>query len=391
MNWLTVESDKFYTLGIYHNNEYNKCIEKNWEVIIGKIKNHLNSILKRKLSLHQRVIYANSCLLSKVWYIVHTYPLNKTYAKEINKLVFQYVWGGRYEPIKRNTICRPKKEGGLGMINCLAKANTIMINTFLKSYTYEEYRNVLMYHYCFIRLSNILPSNFSIHHASPWTPVYYDIAITEMRGIIHLSRFPNAPKRKIYMSMLPKEQSLAEHLYPTLNWNNIWDNFNVLPMFSYDKEILYKHLHMVLATNKRLFSMNLSNTDKCNRCTTDREQTPLHLFYECDLVKPLFMWLLKILYYVSNYTPISNIKVIYLDNKYSTIEQKKICNLFISIYILTVWRNRKENLRIGIMKRRVISKVIQTINTVKQMQNISREKNIGNCLDRIDLMDLITK
>ena len=81
--------------------------------------------------------------------------------------------------------------------------------------------------------------------------------------------------------------------------------------------------------------MNLSNTDNFNMFTTNREQTPF-TYFMCDVVKPFFMWLLKVLYYVSNYTPISNIKVIYLENKFSTIEQKKICNLFISVYILTV-------------------------------------------------------
>ena len=85
-------------------------------------------------------------MLSKIRYIAHTYPLTKAFTKKINKVIFQYIWGGRYEPIRRTTIYRPKNEGGLAVINCLIKARTIMINTFIRCYTQDEYSNILMYH-----------------------------------------------------------------------------------------------------------------------------------------------------------------------------------------------------------------------------------------------------
>ena len=113
----------------------------------------------------QRVTYANSCMLSKIWYIAHIYPLTKAFTKKVNKIIFYYIWGGRYEPIRRITLYRPKNEGGLAIINCFIKAKTIMINSFLKCYTHEMYRNTIMYHYCFISLNNIMPSDYSIRNA----------------------------------------------------------------------------------------------------------------------------------------------------------------------------------------------------------------------------------
>ena len=132
-------------------------INKNWTEIMEKIRRHSNILLKRKLTLHQRVAYANTCMMSKMWYTAHIYPLNEAYAKGINQIIFQYIWGGRYEPIRRTTVYRPKTEGGLAIINCLIKAKTIMLNTFLKCYTHEDYNNTLMYYYCYMRLNNIIP------------------------------------------------------------------------------------------------------------------------------------------------------------------------------------------------------------------------------------------
>ena len=69
------------------------------------------------------------------------------------------------------------------------------------------------------------------------------------------------------MSLLPKEDSLVESQYPTLDWQNIWRNYESLYMYSFDKEIVYKHLHVCLATNKKLYTTNLINSSRCNNCS----------------------------------------------------------------------------------------------------------------------------
>ena len=70
---------------------------------------------------------------------------------------------------------------------------------------------------------------------------------------------------------------------------------------------MYKHLHMCLSTNKRLFMMNLTNSSNCKNCTANREETPLHMLYECNCVKPVFLWVLRCLLSVCNFRPPSNI------------------------------------------------------------------------------------
>ena len=389
LDWIQVENDYLFTLGLYHSNNHNSSVAKNWDVTINSLTAHSNIILNRRLSLHQRVTYANTCMLSKIWYISHTYPLTKVFSKKINKIVFNYVWGGRYEPIRRTTIYRPKDEGGLAIINCLIKSKVIMMNTFLKCYIHDEYRNSLMYYYCYIRLTNMLPSNYSIHNASPITTTYYDVIINDLRNILHIPGFPVTPKDKLYMCMLTKEESLAEFQYPTLNWKNIWKNYMSLFIYSFDKEIVYKHLHVCLATNKKLYTMNLINSDRCNKCTADREQTPLHIFYECENIQTLFMWLIRVLFYITDFKPISNIKFIYFDNKYRNRQQKDMCNIFISVYILTVWKMRKENLRIAILKSMIINKVLGTINIIKHIPNTSVESILGNYVSKVELEVLL--
>ena len=119
-----------YTLGIFHGNNYNNTLEKNWSTITIKLQSHINILHNRRISLFQRAPYANSCILSKVWYISHIYPLTGLYAKNINCMLFRYIWCGRYEPIRRTTIFKPKCIGGIGLINCQLKSKSLLANSF---------------------------------------------------------------------------------------------------------------------------------------------------------------------------------------------------------------------------------------------------------------------
>ena len=131
----------------------------------------------------------------------------------------------------------------------------------------------------------------------------------------------------------------------------IWKNFSCTVFNPYEKEVIFKHLHLCLATNQRISVIDQGTLSSCTNCMGNNEHTVLHMFYECESVKPLFQWLLRILYNVCNFMPSSNIKFIYFDTRYSNSNQKNICNMFLYIYIITLWKTRKENLRIETLKK----------------------------------------
>ena len=146
---------------------------------------------------------------------------------------------------------------------------------------------------------------------------------------------------------------------------------------------------MSLATNKKLYVMNLVNSSICGKCNTGCEETPLHMFYQCNYVKPVFEWVLRCLLVICNFKPSSNIRFLYFDNIHSSIHEKNICNIFIYLYIVTIWRNRKENLRIGILKSIFIRKLLEYREIIKQMST-RRYEALTKDLASLDIDSLIS-
>ena len=73
------------------------------------------------------------------------------------------------------------------------------------------------------------------------------------------------------------------------------------------------------------------------------------------------------------------------------LQQNNICNMFIVSYILTIWRTRKENLRIVIIKKMIVNKCLYVIDTIKHMPNHTVERFLGNAVPKLDPMVILSK
>ena len=119
----------------------------------------INVLSNRNISLFQRSTYTNSCILNKVWYISHSYPLPGLYVKEIKCIIFIYLWCRRYEPIRRSTVFKLKNKCSLGLINCPLKSKILLVNSFFLSFIGTK--TPLMLHYCSLKMKNVIPKDFS--------------------------------------------------------------------------------------------------------------------------------------------------------------------------------------------------------------------------------------
>ena len=115
-------------------------------------------IQSTQLTMYQKSTIINCVINAKLWYVAHIYPLSIRLANKIKRLIFHYLWGKKYEPIKRTTLSLPKYEGGLGIIDIFFKAQSILTSSFIKSYSNEYGIKYLIDYYNDIRVARLLNS-----------------------------------------------------------------------------------------------------------------------------------------------------------------------------------------------------------------------------------------
>ena len=114
------------TLGIIFNKNKNEMLTQNWDSRIVKIKSIIQSWSNRQLSMIGKVQIIKSLLIPQITYLYSVLPMPKKYIQSVNKIIFKFLWNGKSEKIKRNTITNKYTEGGLQMINLEMHIKTVL-------------------------------------------------------------------------------------------------------------------------------------------------------------------------------------------------------------------------------------------------------------------------
>ena len=100
-------------LGIYFSYNTEHANKLNFEEKINNLEKTLNGWKGRKLTLLGKKNIVKTLGLSKLIYNASILPIPKHFVKEINKIAFNFIWQGKPAKVKRSTVIREKKCGGL--------------------------------------------------------------------------------------------------------------------------------------------------------------------------------------------------------------------------------------------------------------------------------------
>ena len=130
LKWI---KQKGKALGVWSSTNPEEVLEANYADKLAKVSNSLGCWELRRLSLLGKITVLKSLIVSQLVYILSPLPTNQRVLEEINTLFFNFLWNGKGDKIKRNTMIRDYSEGGLRMIDLIS------FNKALKSMGVKKY------------------------------------------------------------------------------------------------------------------------------------------------------------------------------------------------------------------------------------------------------------
>ena len=350
---LKTEFEVFNALGIIFSTDYNKALNRTWEKIYGKIKKQLEIMKGRYLNLYQKAIIINSLIASKLWYTSHVYPLPERISGLINTEIFCYIWGSyNSKPIKREVLYKSKDKGGLGLLNILKKSKSIFASTVLKMYSVSNDSSLTKY-YLKERFNGIMGIRNTQRNRH--LPKYYGYALDTIKKCINHKDFPILSSKAIYLKLETLVLSNVETKHPNHDWANIWRNVSFRYMHVNDRPIIFKYVHGVIPTNKKLYQIRSRNDPICDRC--DKEDTIKHKFYECEVMQECLNWIRRLIMYLCNMNTSQDSlgQMMSFDIPKVNVKVKNTLIVILSSYIACTWYNRHRlELISNILKAKII-------------------------------------
>ena len=108
---------KVFALGMWFATDRNVMLRSNYDERIGKIKNVIETWQFRRLTLLGKITLIKSLLVSQLIYILTPLPTYTNALQMVKKLLFEFLWDGKGDKMKREHIIRVFEQGGLRMID----------------------------------------------------------------------------------------------------------------------------------------------------------------------------------------------------------------------------------------------------------------------------------
>ena len=118
------------TLGVHHGYEIDDS--RIWKDKIDKIKSCIQIWKSRGLTFYGKVLVIKSLILSVISFEIEARGIPLNYKKEINTIIWKFVWDNKIEQVGR-AICKLSLDkGGLNMIDTDELLETIEIKTIYR-------------------------------------------------------------------------------------------------------------------------------------------------------------------------------------------------------------------------------------------------------------------
>ena len=384
--WLTSSTSFFESLGVIFSNDYQLAVLKNWESILNSIEIKLRIMQTIKLTIYQKAVMINCIINARLWYISHVYPMPLKYANKIKRVTFHYLWGKKYEPIKRTTLTLPKYEGGLGIIDIYYKSQSILASSFLKSYMNENGIQYMTIYYNHIRCAQLLNITSNPRQVSYVGNDYYREIISTIQKCTHIQGFPHISSKLIYANIKTKHNPTIEMHYGLYKWKSIWNNLCSAFILLNERETLFKYLHEILPTKKRLKDIHSIACSKCDYCT--QEESNIHVVYQCEHYIEVTTWFKRILYTFCELRDPQLIKLSFLIMPKLNLKMKNTVIFLMSTYIVSIWQSRQNNMDPYISIKYIKGKMLHKQRMVKYLLGDRMESLLSHRLYNLKWSDL---
>ena len=135
LNWGNID---FNLLGIEFTTNLNEIPSKNYAKALNNIQKEIKKWRVRHLTPIGKIVLIKTLFIPKCVHMLTSIERSDTFLKDLNKLLYSFIWSGGPDKIKRVTINSKYMQGGLKMTNLCNFEKTLKVSWVRKLYTHQN-------------------------------------------------------------------------------------------------------------------------------------------------------------------------------------------------------------------------------------------------------------
>ena len=129
---LTWENSKVKSLGVWFCADQEEGPKNNYEEKALNVENALNNWHNKRLTFIGKIAIIKALAASQMVYVMSSMPSYVKSLKEINDIIFKFLWGKKGDKMKRTEMIADFQDGGLKMLDIMEFNKALKISWILK-------------------------------------------------------------------------------------------------------------------------------------------------------------------------------------------------------------------------------------------------------------------
>ena len=105
----------FKALGVYFSKDYDESLELKFTNRLTKCKISLNIWAQQNLTLKGKILILKTIIIPNLHYVTSNLFTSDVYIKEVDRLLFNFIWNNKPPKIKKETVIADIEQGELRM------------------------------------------------------------------------------------------------------------------------------------------------------------------------------------------------------------------------------------------------------------------------------------
>lgn len=286
--------DRLKILGITFTSTTEQSRRQTWMEVTGSVRGMASLACTRDLCLTQRVWYAHTYLLSRLWHTAQVLQPTQEAIRQITAAITRFIWKGNIFRVPVSILYTEPKVGGLGLIDLQTKCRVLMV---LRLWSQSIRREGVTLDW--MKTWNItgnpgnppnlqdIPTKYEYLQSYVQERAYLP-ALTRGQRPRHLKKLCYDTMRMFEINARPHPISRIQRVYPTTNWVVVWRNISQAWVDEPVRSTWYEVANDLIATNVRLHKIRIADTEQCQQC--GKMDTVQHRLTECGEAVQIWAW-----------------------------------------------------------------------------------------------------
>ena len=197
--------------------------ERNWEERLALVRSRLGMWARRRLSLTGRVVVVKAVLLPLLLHLAYVFPVPARVKLALTSAMFRFLWGGRYEHVRRDLMYMPQAKGGRGVPRVPLKLD-VLYACFACNLVLERVEHKCFY-FARLFLANTLRHLVPLTHVAPRadvpSPAYRAVMRVLGQCPALVAEGSRMQHRQLYHSIANRQVVAPEGVPLDLDWGGL--------------------------------------------------------------------------------------------------------------------------------------------------------------------------